>query len=143
MQWINANEIIVAMLAALCVTGAGCGQSGSHKSPAPGSFKGAYLGCSETITLNPDGSFTQTILFPGSSFTNSGSWNFEVRGKGLAKQDKVVFSRFLVAVDTSVDPPAPLNPPKEYSFYDGDWLPAKDRIEFRAEARYFVQRVAK
>jgi hypothetical protein len=137
-------QFAVVMLAALlCVTGSGCGQSGSHKLPKPGIFKGAYFGCSETIILNSDGSFLQTLVFPGSSFTNSGSWSFETRGTGLAKQDKVVFSRFLVAVDTSVDPPAGLNPPKEYNFYDGDWIPDRDRIEFRAEARYFVQRVLK
>lgn len=132
-------QLAMIMFAALCVTGAGCGQSGSNKPPMPGSFKGAYLGCSETITLNPDGSFTQTIVFPGSSFTNSGSWNFEFR----KMQAKIIFHRFLVAVDTSVDPPASLNPPTEYGSYTADWLPDKDRIEFRAEARYFVQRVAK
>lgn len=127
------------LLAALGVVGAGCGQSGSDKPPTAGSFKGAYLGCSETIILNSDGSFTQTLAFANATYTNSGSWNFETR----RMQAKVVFSRFLVAVDTSVNPPAPLNPPKEYSFYDGDWVPSSDRIEFRPEARYFVERVSK
>ena len=126
-------------LVVLCVAGAGCGQSGSNKPPMPGSFKGAYLGYSETIILNSDSSFTQTLAFANTSYTNSGSWSFEIR----RMQAKVVFSRFLVAVDTSVNPPAPLNPPKQYSFYDGDWVSSSDRIEFRPEARYFVQRISK
>lgn len=135
----NQFRYIVAMilLTTLGVAFTGCGQSGSNKPPLPGSFKGSYLGCSETITLNSDGSFRQTLAIANATYTNSGSWRFEIR----KMQAKIVFSRLLVAVDTSVSPPAPQNPPKEYSFYDGDWISGNDRIEFRPEARYFVQRV--
>src|SRR6266498_1829253 len=100
-------KLAMILLAALGVIGAGCGPSGSNKPPMPGSFKGAYLGCYETIVLNSDGSFTQTLAFPNATYTNSGSWKFEIR----RMQAKVVFNKFLVAVDTSVNPPAPMNPP--------------------------------
>jgi hypothetical protein len=135
----NQHTLSMILAAALGAGGTGCGQSGSKTAPMPGTFKGAYLGCSETINLNSDGSFTQTLAFANGAYTNSGSWNFETR----RMQPKVVFSRFLVAVDTSVNPPKPLNPPKEYSFYDGDWILSSERIEFRPEAHYFVQRVSK
>jgi hypothetical protein len=76
------------------------------------------------------------IAFANANYTNKGSWNFERR----RMQDKVVFDPFLVAVDTMARPPVLMNPPKEFSFYDGDWVPSRNRIEFRMEAHYFVVR---
>lgn len=121
--------ITVALLAS------SCGKPSGGSAPSPGTYRGSYLGCSEVIVLNSNGFFTQTLNYPSASFTNTGSWKFEIR----RAQNKVVFDQFLVAVDTINE--TSFNPPKMFSFYDGDWVHDRKRIEFRVESRYFVERM--
>jgi hypothetical protein len=112
----------------------GCGKRDGTATAIPGTYRGSYLGCSEQIILSSSGHFTQTLSYSSASFTNTGSWKYELR----RAQDKVVFDRFLVAVDTANS--ASFNPPKMFGFYDGDWVAERKRIEFRVESGYFVER---
>ena len=120
------GSLIVALVLSGCNT--------SDSATVPGTYRGLYFGCSEAIVINRNGFFTQTLAYSSASFTNTGSWKFEVQ----RAQQKVVFSPFLVAVDTRNA--ISFNPPERFSLYDGDWIPDRGRIEFRAEARYFVER---
>ena len=128
----------LALLSVICIAGLGCRRASADAGPVAGTYKGHYEGCTEVIMLKSDGTFSQTIKFKDRIYKNKGKWKYEIRPSGLSWQNKVSFFPFLVAVDT--DKQTAFDPPVKYLLYDGDWVQEDNRIEFRAEFQYWVQK---